>query len=102
MTESCQGCGAVKSLAALELYPYPGGSLCDDEPIEPLLSIDCSPHPAAGPWRCVTVCHECWHRLDPDMWIRRQCWERLSPVVSFDDLPPPPLYPVAICHGVTE
>ena len=85
--ELCHGCGVVKDRALLEPYPYHEAAISGYEPIEPLIEIDCSPRPAEGPWRQVTVCHECCHRLDPDMWISQACWERLAPFVPFDALP---------------
>lgn len=79
---TCLACGAVKDMGALEIYPYPDGVSCDS-PIEPLLSLDCQ----GEDWRVVTVCHECFHRLDPDMWISKRCWEALRPLVPFEQLP---------------
>jgi hypothetical protein len=88
MKSRCLACGVEKDRSAFEKYPYPEDGLID-EPIPPLTEIDCQ-----GPrfqdvtdWRVATVCHECFHRLDVDMWISDSCWNRLSPITPFDQLP---------------
>lgn len=88
MKSRCLACGVEKDRAVLETYPYPEDGLTD-EPIDPLIEIDCQ-----GPrsedvvdWRVVTVCHACFHRLDVDMWISHRCWSALDPVTAFADLP---------------
>lgn len=77
MKYKCQGCGVEKDLTAIEEYPYPDGRI---SPGCPLLEIDCDE-------KRVIVCYECFHRLDPDMWISRACWEGIGAVVPFDELP---------------
>jgi hypothetical protein len=88
---TCHGCGILKDQTILEIYPYPEeDSLCD-EPIEPTLELDCCPNPGSTGdrgWKKVTVCHECFHKLQPDMWISEQCWEKINPTTLFDQLPP--------------
>jgi hypothetical protein len=83
-TVFCNGCGAPKDPKALEVYPYPEDGLADG-PIEPLLEVETD--------RCrgdrhvtARVCHECFHKLSPDMWIDRRGWDSLRPVVSYDNL----------------
>ena len=86
----CLGCGVEKDMAKLEVYPYHEEDRICDEPVEPLFQLDCEPwepHDRDGPYKQVTVCHECFHKLSPDMWISSRCWEKLNPVVAFQDLP---------------
>jgi hypothetical protein len=86
----CLGCGVEKDIAVLEEYPHKdtdgciADGLCDD-PIQPLFDFHCDG--GNGDWRVVVVCHECFHKLEPDMWINRKMWEGLNPVVPFLDLP---------------
>lgn len=91
MKQKCQACGVEKDTEVKELYPYPDDGNFDDVPIDPLLTIDCQASPyirvEADDWRVVTVCHACFHRLDPDMWIGRDGWGSLNPVIPFEQLP---------------
>jgi len=87
MKNRCLACGIEKDRTKPERYPEAEGII--DEPIDPLTEVDCQ-----GPrisdrtdWRQVTVCHECFHKLDVDMWISDSCWNRLSPITPFDRLP---------------
>ena len=82
MKQKCLACGVEKDPALKEVYPYPQDGLID-EPIAPLKTIDCQ-----GPndWRVVTVCHDCFHKLDVDMWIGEQCWRALNPITPFEEL----------------
>lgn len=85
---TCQACGVEKDPKVLETYPYPEDDLWD-EPIEPLLEIACQDYvgiPNPGPFKKVLVCHACWHKLDPDMWISRNGWEALNPKVPWIEL----------------
>ena len=81
----CQACGTVRDPEALAVYPYPDDGICDT-PIPPLFELDCQPSVAGDGFRRVHVCHECFHRLDPDMWISQDMWEWLDPVTPFADL----------------
>ena len=86
MKVKCMGCGVCKDLSQLEVYPYhEEDSICDD-PITPILEVDCQPYDYA-PWKRVLVCHECFHRLSPDLWIHQWGWEKLNPVVPYHELP---------------
>jgi hypothetical protein len=85
MIEKCHGCGIEKDPTALETYPYPGDNIFDEEPIEPFFDLCCVGE--SGGCRAVHVCHECFHRLDPDMWINRKMYEWLNPTTPFDELP---------------
>ena len=85
----CMACGVEKDLAVLEVYPFPDMGLCDD-PIPPLLALYCAPtngSPSDLPGRVVVVCHQCFEKLDPDMWTSKDCWEQLNPVTPFEALP---------------
>lgn len=86
MNKSCQACGVEKDMDVLEYYTY-DDHLIQDEPIQPLLELPCQPRKRGDPFRIVTVCHKCFHKLDPDMWIGESCWESLTPIVPFSKLP---------------
>ncbi len=88
MKAHCLACGAEKDTAVTELY-VGAGHLVNDVPIDPLFVLCCEGHGVhAGDWRHVVVCHGCFDRLEPDMWISSECWATLSPVVPFERLPP--------------
>jgi hypothetical protein len=84
MKVKCLSCGVEKDTEVKEVYPYPDDGLVDD-PIRPVSFLDCQD---GRDWREVVVCHECFHRLEPDQWISRRCWETLEPVTPFGALPP--------------
>jgi hypothetical protein len=84
MKQKCLSCGAEKDISVKEVYPYPEEDRFIDEPIDPLMSIDCQ---GTNDWRVVTVCHHCFHKLDVDMWISERCWVSLNPITPFDQLP---------------
>lgn len=81
----CHGCHVEKDRQTLEAYPYPEDGLAAD-PVPPLFDIEVEPD-GGGPWRETTVCHECFHKLDVDMWISRRCWEAIDPKTPYGDLP---------------
>jgi hypothetical protein len=83
MKQKCLACGVEKDTNVKEIYPYPDEGIID-EPIEPLMKIDCQ---SDSGWRVVTVCHECFHKLDPDMWISEAGWQALNPKTPFQQLP---------------
>jgi hypothetical protein len=84
----CFGCGAQKDTDVLEASPYAEEDGIVDYPIGPLHVIDCQRGLiGASEWKVVVVCHECFHKLDPDMWISENCWKSLNPVVPFEKLP---------------
>ena len=89
----CYGCGVVKNLNNLEASPYHKEDGLCDSPIPPLNVIECqSGGPGFGPdteFRVVVVCHECFHKLSPDMWISERCWESINPDIPFSVLPTP-------------
>ncbi len=83
MKQRCLACGVEKDPSIKEVYPYPDDGIITD-PIEPLMAIDCQ---GAADWRVVTVCHECFHKLEVDMWISERCWQSLNPITPFEKLP---------------
>ncbi len=85
--QKCNSCGVEKDIKILELYPYPDEDCICDDPVPPLFEIDCQPTTKGQEWRNPSVCHECFHRLSPDMWINQKMWESLNPVVPFAELP---------------
>jgi|ERR1700722_1302773 len=89
MKMRCWGCGKEKHTDVLEVYPYPEEERLTDEPIPPLFVIDCQPQEKGDGvnYRVVVVCHECFHKLDVDMWIGSNCWRTLNPKVVFENLP---------------
>jgi hypothetical protein len=75
-----------------ELYPYPEEDYIITDPIDPLMELDCQGRPlndgsGYSDFRRVMVCHECFHKLQPDMWIGQDNWESLNPMTSFENLP---------------
>lgn len=69
------------------MYAYPDQGLCDDEPVDPIVELEVQPDVRGDPYRECRVCHNCFFRLSPDMWIGENCWRKLNPVVPFSDLP---------------
>jgi hypothetical protein len=87
MKQRCLACGVEKDASIKEVYPYPEDGLIDD-PIEPFMSIDCGGFgPGWSDWRVVTVCHDCFHKLDVDMWISESCWQSLNLITPYEQLP---------------
>lgn len=80
----CYGCGKEKNPFEKETYPYEDDTLTTEEPIEPLIVLECE---SSLGWKGVVVCHDCFHRLDPDMWIGERCWNSLDPAVKIENLP---------------
>lgn len=89
MKMKCWGCGTNKDSDVLESYPYPEEDRLTDEPIPPLFVIDVQPQEKedGDRYRIVVVCHECFHKLDVDMWIGSNCWRKLNPKIAFEKLP---------------
>jgi hypothetical protein len=84
--DQCRACGKEKNLETKEIYPYEGDGLISDEPITPLLEVDVQPTLRTDVFRTADICHECYHKLDVDMWISQAQWEELSPATEFKDL----------------
>jgi len=87
MKQKCLACGTEKDTSLKELYPYRGDRIVVLEPMEPLIPIECEGTKSGNDWRLATMCHECWHKLDPDLWISEDCWESLNPMTPFERLP---------------
>jgi hypothetical protein len=85
MNQRCLACGAEKDRGVKETYPYPDDGIITDEQIEPLMNVDCQGR--GDDWRVVTVCHACFHKLNPDMWINEHGWRSLNPITPFEQLP---------------
>ncbi len=89
----CYGCGVDKDLAKLEVSPHAEEDGIIDEPLPPLCVLECQAAEPISPtdwgFKAVVVCHECFHRLSPDMWISQRGWESLEPRVPFAELPKP-------------
>jgi hypothetical protein len=83
----CFGCSVEKDLGVNEVYSYPEDKRLCDEPIPPLMAIECQGELDHSDYRMVVVCHECFRKLDPDMWISEKCWININPVIPFIDLP---------------
>lgn len=83
MKMKCLACGVEKDALIKEAYPYADDGLIA-EPIQPFVTIDCQ---RAADWRVVTVCHECFHKLQPDLWINDDGWQSLNPITPFEQLP---------------
>ena len=58
-----------------------------DEAIAPILLIECQNLHFQETYRMCLVCHNCFEKLDPDMWIDSLGWESLNPITKFEDLP---------------
>ena len=84
MKQRCQACGVEKDTSVKEAYPYPDDGIINDEPMGPFMTVECN---GVGDRRAATVCHDCFHKLDVDMWISERCWFSLSPMTAFEQLP---------------
>lgn len=84
MKQRCLACGVEKDRSVKEVYPYAEEDGLIDDPIDPLMDIDCQ---GGADWRRVTVCSECFHMLSPDMWISEAGWQSLNPATPFHQLP---------------
>jgi hypothetical protein len=82
----CQGCGVEKDPNILEISPHHEEDGLCDSPIAPLQRLDCQDYNFHDKFRSVLVCHECFHKLQPDMWIAREHWEDINPVIPFEHL----------------
>ena len=89
MKQRCQACGVEKDTEAKEIYRYPDDGVVDDRPIDPFFGLHCQGPVDDGitDWRVATVCHDCFHKLEPDMWISDDRWKALNPIVAFEKLP---------------
>jgi hypothetical protein len=90
MIAKCNVCGIEKDMNILEKYPWAEEEGITKRPIEPLLNIDCQPGGVGFEeknWKNVTLCHSCWHKLEPDMWTCQEHYKALNPIIPYDELP---------------
>jgi hypothetical protein len=80
----CHGCGIEKNPEIEEIYPYPEDGITH-EPVSPFFNLEVEPT-IPGQWKIVNVCHQCFHKLDPDMWINERIWESIQPTTPFSKL----------------
>jgi hypothetical protein len=83
----CYGCGVKKDMTILEQSPYWKEDCLSDEPIQPLFVIECQSDTDQSDFRNVVVCHECYHKLEPDMWISESMYKALNPKIPFQQVP---------------
>jgi hypothetical protein len=83
----CFSCGIEKDPAKLEQSPYCEEDGLADDPMSPLCVMECQSDTDHTIFKAVVVCLECFHKLEPDMWISEGMWQILNPRVSFDKLP---------------
>lgn len=81
MLLNCFGCGVSKDTAVLESYPYDDDNLNTEKPGVPMLTLDCDE-------KAAVVCYDCFHRIQPDMWIDEACWQAHEPEIPYERLPP--------------
>ena len=82
----CLSCGVEKDPNILETYAWEDDCLTTEETISPLIGeLDCQSNDGKI-WKKVIVCHQCFHKLEPDMWISEGMWRALNPVVPFENL----------------
>lgn len=84
MKKICQACGKEKDTDVNEVYPYPEDYYFDNVPIPPLFDMELEL--LDGTFRKVDICHECFHKIQPDMWIGFNEWESLQPVTPTGSL----------------
>jgi len=88
---TCLACGIEKDMNIKEMYPYSDDSIDTEEPVSPLFKdFECQSDTDHSDFRLVTICHKCWHRVQPDMWMSQREWESLNPITNFNDLPKSP------------
>jgi hypothetical protein len=80
----CDCCGCEKDMMVKEVYPYPDDGIITD-PIDPLLEMHVDGETPVT--RLALMCHPCFHRIGPEMWILEDHWKALNPVVPFAQLP---------------
>ena len=83
----CPCCLVEKDMDIKEVYPFPEDEHLIETPIDPLLELDVQPNSEEGLWRRITVCHQCFRKLQPDMWISENCLLQIGCKTPFTDLP---------------
>jgi len=82
----CLACGTEKNLDELEIFPHED-MLTQDEPIQALVTIECQSNDDPADFRIAIVCHDCYFKLEPDMWISEACWLEINAITPFSVLP---------------
>lgn len=85
--QKCLACGIEKDINSREVYPYKDDCITTEEPVQPLFELECQANIDHTDFRIVTICHNCFHKVQPDMWMSQGEWESLNPVTNFNDLP---------------
>jgi len=57
------------------------------EPIDALIELEVEDAFPDNPFRKILVCHHCYHKLRPDMWISKGCLEMIGCKTPFEKLP---------------
>ncbi len=85
--KTCPVCLTIKDTEVKEVYPFPDDHIVL-HPIDPLMEMDVQPDDCdTGKWRRIAVCHQCYHRLQPDMWISEECLRQVQCKTPFTELP---------------
>lgn len=83
----CHCCGAERDMSVKAVYPYHEQDHIVDHPIDPLMEMDVDSSTAS---KRALMCHECFHKIGPEMWILEEHWAALNPKTAFADLPDHP------------
>lgn len=82
----CHACLTKKDMMVLEKYPYQEEDHIISDPIDPLFSIDVEPDDGDD-WRSVSLCHECFHKINADHWVSQSCLRLIECKTAFAELP---------------
>jgi hypothetical protein len=93
MLKNCFGCNVEKDTEVLEVSPFAEEDGLTGNPICPFLVLDVQGNRIPNDpdnyseFRMTVVCFDCFHRLEPDMWISKNCWDNIHPTIPYDRLP---------------
>jgi hypothetical protein len=92
MLMNCFGCNVEKDTEVLEVSPFADEDGLTNEPIGPFFVLDVQGPIPNDPnnyseFRMTVVCHNCFHALEPDMWISKNGWDNIHPTIPYDRLP---------------
>lgn len=84
MKVNCFACGIEKDMDILESSEFNPDFGYTNQLRAPIFVLDVD-----GPneFRQTLVCHTCFIKLDPDMWISKKCWDTLNPKIQYHKLP---------------
>ncbi len=87
----CMACGIDRDMSIKERC-VDGKIFHSDALLDPIQFIDCERnlYPYPSDWRTISVCVQCFTRLEPDIWVSENCWKSLDPVTPFEKLPKMP------------